>query len=64
MPKFNLRTQTGRRAVPAGTKLHIAPLPTPGLSIGYRKSETLGGVFFARKYREESKKYIWGGPLG
>ena len=57
MPKFNVRTPNARRSIPASPKLHIAPQPTPGLAVGYRKSASLGGVWFARKYREGTKQY-------
>jgi integrase len=59
MPKFTLRTPNSRRSIPSGTKLHIDPLPAPGLAIGYRKSESVGGVWFARKHREGTTKYIF-----
>jgi integrase len=57
MPKYNLRTPNARRSIPSGSKQHIAPLPTPGLAVTYRKSESLGGVWFARKHREGTTKY-------
>ncbi len=59
MPKFNVRTPNGRRSIETGTKLHIAPQPTPGLAIGYRKSESLGGIWFARKHNEGTTQYTF-----
>ena len=35
--------------------MNIDPLPTPRLAIGYRKSESVGGVRFARKHTGGTK---------
>jgi hypothetical protein len=48
-----------QRSIPAGTKLHIRPQPTPGLAIGYRKSESLGGVWFARRHQPNTTRYTF-----
>jgi integrase len=58
MPKLSLRTINSRRAIPAGTKQYIAPLPEPGLAVTYRRSKSLpAGNWFARKHREGTTKY-------
>jgi integrase len=59
MPNFTVRTPNARRLIPAGSKQHIAPLPAPGLALTYRKSESLGGVWFGRKLREGTKQYLF-----
>jgi hypothetical protein len=58
MAKYTLRTPTGRRSIPTGTKEHTDSLPTPGLKLAYRKSKTLGGVWFAHKHKEGTTRHL------
>ena len=56
--KAKLTTQSSRRTIPYGKKLHIERI-VKGLALGYRRNRK-GGVWYARKLNEGTKQYAFG----